>query len=133
LRGRLYGKGNHRKDDGGKPRERSSSVTVDEFAEVLVSESLQFIQEGHYSNSDGQTGYRAIYRDSERYLWFSVSGTEITLAPDEVAVAIQARGRWVQRENPYFNRNGQQGFEATVHSGGHAFMLGAAPEPPRFR
>jgi hypothetical protein len=108
-------------------------VTVDQFAEALVSERVQFIQEGHYSNSYGQIGYRAIYRDPERYLWFSVSATETSLAPDEVAMAIRASGRWVQRANPYLNRNGQQGFEATVLSGGHAFMLGAAPEPPRFR
>lgn len=107
-------------------------MTVDEFAEALVSERLQFIQEGHYSNSCGQIGYRAIYRDAERYLWFSVSATEVSLAPDEVAMAIRANGRWVQREYPYLNRKGEQGFEATVHSGGRAFMLNAAPDPPRF-
>jgi hypothetical protein len=108
-------------------------VTVDEYAEALVSRGLQFIQDGQYRNGFGQAGYRAIYRDAERYLWFSVSGMETSLAPDEVAMAIRANGRWIQRENPYLNRNGQQGFEATVHSGGHAFMLNAAPDAPRFR
>jgi hypothetical protein len=108
-------------------------VTVDEYAEALVSNGLQFVQDGQYSNAFGQLGYRAIYRCAERYLWFSVSSTETPLAPDEVAVAIRASGRWIQRENPYLNRNGRQGFEATVHSGGHAFMLNAAPDPPRLR
>jgi hypothetical protein len=117
----------------GTEMEQGDAVTVDEFAEVLGSGRLQFILEGHYSNSYGQVGYRAIYKDADRYFWFSVSATEISLAPDEVAMAIRANGRWVQREYPYLNRNGQQGFEATVHSGGHAFMLNAAPDLPRFR
>jgi hypothetical protein len=68
-------------------------MTVDEFAEALVSERLEFVLEGHYSNRYGQVGYRAIYKDADRYLWFSVSATEISLAPDEVAMAIRADGR----------------------------------------
>jgi hypothetical protein len=111
---------------------RDGALTVDEFAEALISEGVQFVLEGYYSNSYGQIGYRAIYRDADRYLWFSVSSTEVSLAADEVATAIRARGRWVQRENPYLNRKGQQGFEATVLSGGHAFMLNASPDPPRW-
>ena len=107
-------------------------MTVDDYADSLSAPELGFVQDGQYRNRAGQVGYRAIYRDATRYLWFSVSSTEISIAPDEVAAAITAPERLIQRENPYWNGNGRQGFEATVHSGGHAFMLGAAPDPPRF-
>lgn len=107
-------------------------MTVDEFAEALGSKNLRFVEDGQYRNVWEQSGYWAIYRDAERCLRFSVSATEIRLAADEVATAITAPGRYVARANPYLNRKGQLGFEATVHSGGHAFMLNAAPDPSRF-
>ena len=107
-------------------------MIVDEYALELQSAALGFVREGHYSNAFGQMGYRAIYRNAIYYLWFSVSSTETAFAPDEVATAITAPKRWIQRENPYFNRKGNVGFEATVNSGGHAFMPGAADRPPRF-
>jgi len=107
-------------------------MTVDEYALELQSGALGFVQEGRYSNAIGQVGCRAIYRNAIYYLWYSVSSTESAFAPDEVATAITASKRWIQRENPYFNRKGNVGFEATVNSGGHAFMLGAADRPPRF-
>ena len=107
-------------------------MKVDEYALELQSRALGFVQEGHYSNAFGQVGYRAIYRNGIYYLWYSVSSTESAFAPDEVAAAITAPKRWIQRENPYFNRKGNVGFEATVNSGGHAFMLGAADRPPGF-
>lgn len=102
-------------------------MTVDEFADALGSTNLEFIREGSYTNGNGQVGYWATYRDLEQYLWFSVSSTEIPLAPDEVAAAITSPQRWVARENPYPNKAGQLGFEVTVLSKGHAFMLGATP------
>jgi hypothetical protein len=107
-------------------------MTVDEFSEVLRRRTSEFVSEGLYENQFGQVGYRATYRDGSRYLWFSISATETPLALDEVATAIIAPGRQITREYPYWNRNRQQGFEATVRCGGHSFMLGAAPDPPRF-
>jgi hypothetical protein len=107
-------------------------MKVDEYALELQSRALGFVQEGHYSNAFGQVGYRAIYRNAIYYLWYSVSSTESAVAPDEVAAAITAPKRWIQRENLYVNRKGNVGFEATVNSGGHAFMLGAADRPPGF-
>jgi hypothetical protein len=109
-------------------------MTVDDFSEVLCSRKLEFVSEGWFENRFGQMGYWATYRDPSRYLWFSISATEIPFALDEVAVAIRAPERRITREYPYWNwnRNQQQGFEATVRSGEHSFMLGAAPGPPRF-
>lgn len=105
-------------------------MTVDEFAQVFSSGTLEFVEDGRYQNQSGQVGYRAIYRDTERYLWFSVSNTEIAIAIDEVAAAITTPDRQIIRENSYWNQYGRQGFEATVRSGEHWFMLNAAPDPP---
>jgi hypothetical protein len=109
-----------------------NAMTVDEFSEILRDRKLEFVSDGWYQNQFGQKGYRAIYRDPARYYWFSVSGTETPFALDEVALAIRTPGRQITREYPYRNRNQQQGFEATVRSGEHSFMLCAAPDPPRF-
>ena len=106
-------------------------MTVDEYALELRSTTLQFVQDGSYANVFGQIGYRAIYRNGIYHVWYSISSTESPFAPDEVAMAITAPARWIQRENPYCNRKGNIGFEATVLSGGHAFMLGAADFAPR--
>lgn len=107
-------------------------MTVDKFAIELQSPTLQFVQEGSYANAFGQIGYRAIYRNADHHLWYSISSTESPFAPDEVAMAITSPTRWIQRENPYCNKKGNIGFEATVLSGGHAFMLGAADWAPSF-
>jgi hypothetical protein len=105
-------------------------MTVEEYAQVLLGSGLQLVQDGYYRNRDGRTGYKAIYRNSEAYYWYSVSGTEIPVAPDEVALAILNAARTVNRENAYFNRKSRRGFEATVRAGEHSFMLNAAPDPP---
>jgi hypothetical protein len=108
-------------------------MTVDAFALGLKSPKLQFVQDGYYiSKTSGQVGYWAIYRNGEFYMWYSISATESSFAPDEVMVAITAPTRWVQRENPYDNKKENKGFEATVRSGGHAFMLGANSRRRRF-
>jgi len=106
-------------------------MTVDEFAIALRGQGLEFISGGAYHNQLGRAGYRATYRHSGRYYWYSVSGTEISFAPDEVAAALTSPRRRVEREYPYRNSGGQQSFEATVRSGDHSFMLGVGPEPPR--
>jgi hypothetical protein len=107
-------------------------MTVDQYAEVLPRGGLEFVQDGYYTNRFGQPGYRASYKGPIAYFWYSVSATENPVAPDEVAQAITHPERNVFRENVYFNRNGQQGFEATVRAGDHSFMLNAAPDAPRF-
>jgi hypothetical protein len=106
-------------------------MTVDDFAAVLTNGGLEFLADGQYENEFGQVGYRAIYRNSGRYYWFSVSGTDVGFALDEVAQAIISPSREILRAKPYWNRHLQQGFEATVRSGEHYFMLNVAPDPPR--
>jgi hypothetical protein len=106
-------------------------MTVDEFAEMLLDPGLEFVAEGHYVNRDGRTGYRAVYKHPQTYYWYSVSGAEAAIEPDEVAQAVMHPSRTVLRENTYFNRSGKHGFEATVSSAEHWFMLNAAPDPPR--
>ena len=112
-------------------------MTVNQFALALLTEGLDLVREGNYCNRFGQFGYYAIYTSSARFYWYSVSGTDTGFAPDEVAIAITSRTRTVQRELPYWNSRGQRGFEATVRSGGHSYMLGSAPDLPwhlnRFR
>jgi hypothetical protein len=108
-------------------------MTVDDFAEVLLSRGLDLIGDGTYKNKIGQIGYRAVYSYSGRYYWYSVSGTDTRFAPDEVATAITTSGRIIQREYPYVNGKGRLGFEATVRSGDRSFMLNSAPDPPGTR
>jgi hypothetical protein len=111
---------------------RCKTMTVDEYAEILLKGHLEFVGDGYYENRVGQVGYRAIYKYARGYYWYRVSAAEVPIAPDEVAQAITHHGREVLRENPYLNRKGVQGFEATVRAGEHCFMLNAAPDPPRF-
>jgi hypothetical protein len=104
-------------------------MTVDEYAELLLG-TLELVSDGYYQNKFGQTGYRAIYRSVRGFCWYSVSGTEVAIAPDEVARAITDQDRNILRENSYLNGNYQPGFEATVSAAEHSFMLNAAPEFP---
>ena len=107
-------------------KDETKPMTVDDFV-TEISGVLRFIGDGYYHNKFGQMGYWARYRNSIRYYSYSVSGIEVRLAPDEVALAISAPERLIQREYPYINRKGVLGFEATVLSIGHAFMLSATP------
>lgn len=106
-------------------------MTVDQFAEILQRGELRLVHDGYYVNRFGQSGYRAMYKGPIAYYSYRVSATETPLAPDEVAQAIKHPERNVSRENVYFNRIGQQAFEATVRAGDHSFMLSAAPDPRR--
>lgn len=105
-------------------------MTVDEYVDELLSGELELIREGFYSNNFGQRGYYAVYSKSDLYLWFSVSATEKRIPAQQVATALKMPTRLIQRANPYRNRRGQLGFEATVHCLGHAFMLGTSPDYP---
>jgi hypothetical protein len=102
-------------------------MTVDDLASFMRTSELRLVREGFYSNSYGQRGYFAEYQCSGMFLKYSISSTDFAFAPDEVSMAITAARRWIQRANPYSNKNGQIGLEATVHSAGHAFMLTATP------
>jgi len=101
--------------------------TIDDLALFMRTEELRLVRDGFYRNSYGQKGYFAEYQCYRAFLKYSVSSTDFAFAPDEVSMAISAPRRWIQRANPYSNKNGQIGLEATVHSAGHAFMLTATP------
>jgi len=107
-------------------------MTVDEFAKLLLDKRVQLLGDGYYKNKSGQVGYRASYRHPQTYCWYSVSASDYPISADEVASAITQHGSEILRENSYRNRNDVRGFEATVRSEDHHFMLGAAPDPPRF-
>ena len=102
-------------------------MKIDDLAVFMRTSKLRLLREGFYLNSYGQRGYFAEYQCFGMFLKYSVSSTDFPFAPDEVSTAISAPRRWVQRANPYSNKNGQTGLEATVHSAGHAFMLTATP------
>jgi hypothetical protein len=104
---------------------------VDEYAKELLSTELELVREGFYSNSSGQVGYYAVFSKPNLYIWFSVSATEVRIPARQVATALELPTRSIQRSNPYRNTKGQQGFEATVRSLNHAFMLGASPDYPQ--
>ena len=106
-------------------------MTVDEFADVLREEGLEFVGDGPYRNQEGQEGYRATYRYSGRFYWYSVSRTALVISPERVADALIEPRRRIKREYPYLNSKGRECFEATVQSGEHHFMLNAGPHAPR--
>ncbi|MFZ0818800.1 MAG: hypothetical protein WAM91_01940 [Candidatus Acidiferrales bacterium] len=101
-------------------------MTVDGFAAKLRPENLVFVDDGQYRNKIGRIGYWALYKDSHLYYKFSISNTDATFALNEVAHAITVSDRIIRRENTYQNRREAWGFEATVLSGGHAYMLTAS-------
>jgi hypothetical protein len=107
-------------------------MTVDRYAEILLSGGLRLVEEKYYENKVGRTGYKAIYKNSRAYYWYSVSGTEVRVAPDEVAQAVTDPERQILREKTYSNRKTQPGFEATIRAGEHCFMLNSSPDPPQF-
>ncbi len=103
--------------------------TVNDFATKL-SRNLVLVKERQYRNKSGQVGYTVVYKDSFRHYQISVSNTDLPFALDEIVAALVAFDRKIQREYPYLNRRQSIGFEATVWSSGHAFMLTAAAACP---
>jgi len=101
-------------------------MTIDDVAMLLRSPARQLLRQGFYSNQSGQSGYFAEYQVLDGFVKYSVSATDFPFAPDEVFMAITGPRRWIQRANRYCNKRGRAGFEATVHSAGHAFMITAA-------
>ena len=100
-------------------------MTVDEFAENLRNLATILVDEGWYHNAFHQRGYRAQLRIGDRWFWYSVSNTDLKIAPDEVAAAITSPVREVSRAGTYRSSNGKLGFEATMRCAEHHYMLGA--------
>ena len=94
-------------------------MTVGEFAQAIRSGE---VTDGSFYPWHRPRGYRAAVRVGNLWYWYSVSNTDRKITPAEVADAItDCRLRRIQRSNPY--KNGR-GFEATVWSGDHCYMLG---------
>ncbi len=99
-------------------------MSVEEFA-LAFGRSRTVTQDGFYTNSNGQTGYWARLRNNDRWYSVSVSNTDFALTPDEVALALLAPDRRIERNGTYRNRKGVLGFEATVRVAEHTYMLSA--------
>ena len=95
-------------------------MTVDDFAEILRNPRI-IVVDGKFYPWDAPRGYRATIQLGEEWYWYSVSQSLDEVTPKQVAEAITARDRRLQRSKPY--KNGR-GFEATVWSGDHCYMLG---------
>jgi hypothetical protein len=104
-------------------------MTVDQFAAILRDRRTALVCDGWFFNENLQQGYRATLSSQNRWYWFSVSNTDLELAPDEVALAITSPDRELLREGTYRNKKGALGFEATVKSADHYYMLGASNLP----
>lgn len=98
---------------------------IDDFAAAMMRSDCTLADTGQYENGSCRMGYFASVRSGGKYLWFSVSNSDHPLAPDEVAMAITHRSRQIDRQSFYRNKKGVRGFEATVRSGEHCYMLGA--------
>lgn len=98
---------------------------VDDFAAAMMRSDCTVADTGHYENGSSRMGYFARVRSGGKYLWFSVSHSDHPLAADEVAAAITHRSRKIERQSFYRNKKGVRGFEATVRSGDHCYMLSA--------
>jgi hypothetical protein len=102
-----------------------SRMTVDTFANALRSPAIELIGKGWYENEFSQMGYWARYRLDGCWYWFSVSNTDVEIAPDEVAAAITCADRNILREGIFPNKKGNVGFESTVKCAEHHYMLAA--------
>jgi hypothetical protein len=105
------------------------SMTVESFATVMRDPSLCLEAESEYvSQRTGKLGYRAILVAHKLWYWYSVSSTSTRVTPAEVAIAITSANCHVERCGPYKNGSG---FEATVRSDGHWYMLGHGNNKPQ--
>ena len=95
-------------------------MTVDEFAEVLRNPAAKLESEGYYPIRKPR-GYWAHIEVGGRLYWYSVSSSLEPVSASEVATAITDRFRKIERCGAYKNGSG---FEATVWSGEHCYMLG---------
>jgi len=103
-------------------------MTVEDFAEVMRDPRISVETESDYlSKKTRRLGYRAILTVGGRWYWYSVSSTEDRVSPVEVASAITSNGRQIERCGTYKDGTG---FEATVRSGGHSYMLGHGNNRP---
>jgi hypothetical protein len=101
-------------------------MTVDEFADILRDPRTRVDEEGFYPHSKPR-GYRAILECRNLWYWYSVSGTLDRVSPAAVADAITSPQSVMNREGSY---KAGRGFEATIRSGGHSYMLGHGNNRP---
>ena len=99
--------------------------SIDDFATAMLRSDCTLAGAGEYVNANLRQGHFSRVHSGGKSFWFSVSNADHTLAPDEVATAITHRNREICRQGYYYNKKGARGFEATVRSGDHCFMLGA--------
>jgi hypothetical protein len=102
---------------------READMTVDEFAEVLRNPDVQVTSNECYHNQQRKRGYRANLSLGSNQYWYSVSNTDMAMTAAQVATAIMSPSRKIIRQGDYCNFWGEVGFEATVLSDGHAYML----------
>jgi hypothetical protein len=104
-------------------------MTVDNFAEVLRDPNLMIDEESYYiSHTTRRPGWRAIVTLGGSWYWYSVSSAADRVSAQEVADAITASDRRISRSGSY---KCGAGFEATIRSGAHWFMLGHGNNRPR--
>jgi hypothetical protein len=123
----------------------ADELAVDAFAEILRTPTIKLGQDGYYpkpkvwqslemQRAEAASGHASssISTPETRGYWadlwldglwyhYSVSNTKNKISPVEVAEAIKSPGRIVTRSGPY---NEGRGWEATVGSGEHFYMLG---------
>jgi hypothetical protein len=98
---------------------------IDDFARAMTRSDCTLADAGRYENGYSRKGYFAKIRSGNKHLSFSVSNCDNSLAPNEVATAITHPNRHIYRQGYYRNKKGVRGFEATVRSGEHFYMLSA--------
>ena len=104
-------------------------MVVDEFAAILRDKTTQVMESGFYHNQNNVPGYWAVVWNRHQWYWFSVSNCGNSMSLNEVATAISAPERSIGREGRY---KGGHGYEATIASGGHSYMLGHGRNPLNF-
>jgi hypothetical protein len=102
-------------------------MTVDEFANVLRDPNTRLEEDNFYvSDTTGNTGYKATFSRHGLWYWFSISSRTHPMSAKDVADAITHPHRSIAREGSFKRR----GFEATVYSGPHWYMLGHGDNRP---
>ena len=96
-------------------------MTVDQFAELLRHPDTKLESDEFYeSRTTGQLGYSVHCSLHGKQFWFSVSARAEPMALCDVADAISSERRSITREGEYK----RAGYEATVYSAPHWYMLG---------
>jgi hypothetical protein len=95
---------------------------VGSVAEVLKGSQPKRTGEGLYRSKSG-IGYFTNFACGDMWVTVSISGWTESVAPKEICEVISDPACVICRANPYFNRKGHRGFEATLQCEGHFYML----------